>query len=245
MRAVFPSCLDPNTGLCSGSVLRSDPCQSCSFLSDKQPLSDWTPWMCNNIPAGLRLLGGVGAGDTGADGGGEEGVHPSIHPSFHPSVQISINQDGSLHSSSYQIRQMITGIQPTRGRRGAELRRNQPAARFLEIPPQNHSVFLLLTNRLIKTMMIDTRVIKELCVSVGTNAWNLHSTNLKPRVFRSARPQNTHHSLIISLRSQSDAHPAEIISFHCGVNTADCPAEHHRRREEGEGLITRVQVYHL
>lgn len=201
--------------------------------------------MCNNIPAGLRLLGGVGAGDTGADGGGEEGVHPSIHPSFHPSVQISINQDGSLHSSSYQIRQMITGIQPTRGRRGAELRRNQPAARFLEIPPQNHSVFLLLTNRLIKTMMIDTRVIKELCVSVGTNASNLHSTNLKPRVFRSARPQNTHHSLIISLRSQSDAHPAEIISFHCGVNTADCPAEHHRRREEGEGLIIRVQVYHL
>lgn len=67
--------------------------------------------MCNNIPAGRRLLGGVGAGDTGDDGGGarEEGG-----PSIHPSAQISINQDGSLHSSSYQIRQMITGIQATR-----------------------------------------------------------------------------------------------------------------------------------
>lgn len=45
---------------------------------------------------------GGGAGDTG--GGGDGG----------PSTQISINQDSLVHSSSYQIRQMITGIQSRR-----------------------------------------------------------------------------------------------------------------------------------
>lgn len=91
---------------------------------------------------------------------------------------------------------MITGIQPTRavdgeGPSGAAI---SPLLCFLEIPPQNHSVFLFLTNRLIKRTMIDVREIKELCVFAGgkekkkkkKNAPNLHITNLKPRIFRSA-----------------------------------------------------------
>lgn len=84
-----------------------------NFLSANQPLADWTSRMYNNISAcrpvlrgGLVLvilvmmLGVVGRGKRGG--------------SIRPSIQISINQDGSLHSSSHQIRQMITGIQPTR-----------------------------------------------------------------------------------------------------------------------------------
>ncbi len=133
----------------------------------------------------------------------------------HPSVQISINQDGSLHSSSSQIRQMITSIQPTRAvdGEGPSCTAIRPSLASWRTPTQNHCVFLLLTNRLIKTMMIDTQRIKESCVSVGTNALNLHITNLKLRVFRSACPENTHHSFFHHFFFQSGSAPAEIISF--------------------------------
>lgn len=112
---VFSGCLDPNTpALCAGLGLRS--CRggpicdkSSTFLSDNQPLADWTPSMCNNIPAGRPVLWGGGWWwwywwwwTWQCVRGG----------SIRPSIQISINQDSPL--SLHQIRQMITGIQPTR-----------------------------------------------------------------------------------------------------------------------------------
>lgn len=169
---------------------RLDNWQSSFFLSANQPLADWRPSMCNNIPAGHHLLRGGWRWWYWWKWwcGGEEGTGG-------PSIQISINQDGSVHSSSYQIRQMITGIQSTRAVNGEGP--SCTAIRPLLASWRSHrriSVFLFLTNRLIKWKMIDVQKIKALCVSTGVKALNLHITNLKLRVFRSARPENTHHS---------------------------------------------------
>lgn len=168
---VFSGCLDPNTpAVCSGFGLRS--CRggrihdkSSTFLSDNPPLADWTPSMCNNIPAGRPLLGGgsvlvILVMMVAAWGGEEEGG------SIRPSIQISINQDGSLYSSSHQIRQMITSIQPTRAVDGPSCAAIRPP-RASWRSGRRISVFLFFTNRLIKTMMIDTQKINELCVSGG------------------------------------------------------------------------------
>jgi len=102
------------------------------------------------------------------------------------------------------------------GGEGAERRRrNQTAARFP--PPPNHSVFLLLTNDLIKRTMIDV-LGKRKKTTVCSTPPTCTSENLKPRVFRSAGSKYSSSScrfyfLFYFFFSQSSSVLAEIISF--------------------------------
>lgn len=196
---LFPGvsgCLDPNrAAVCSGygpSFLqrRLDSWQFSFFLSANQPLADWRPLMCNNIPAGHRLLGGVCAGDTGDSGDVVKRRGRGVHPSKSALIKTARFIPSCIKSDKWLLAFSRRGPSTARGPSCGAIR--PPLASW-----RSHhriSVFLFLTNRLIKRPMIDVQKIKALCVSTGINALNLHITNLKLRVFRSARSENTHHS---------------------------------------------------